>query len=192
MKKVLITIITIYLIFMLSGCEETKLIPTTDETEHATTTDESSVILESSSIEDSFGSIGALSNETFTIEEMLIYAIQDEYVARAEYEYILENFDVTRPFSNIIRAEETHISLLLPLFEEFNLDVPEDTSADHLILVSDLQSTYETGVIAEEYNIAMYNLFLKQPAVPDSIIDTFTKLRDASISHLGAFQKQVN
>lgn len=191
MKKgiIIITIVS-GITLLLSGCENTSYITTTDS-DIIYTTEEIASVQESSTTEESFGSIGALSNDTFTIEEMLIYAIQDEYAARTEYEYILEEFDVTRPFSNIIKAEETHISLLLPLFEEFSLDVPEDTSSAHIIHVTDLQNTFETGVIAEELNIAMYNLFLEQPDLPQSIMDTFVKLRDASINHLRAFQKQI-
>ena len=37
---------------------------------------------------------------------MLTYAIQDEYLAHAEYDYILKNFGDQRPASNIIKAEE--------------------------------------------------------------------------------------
>jgi hypothetical protein len=192
MKKILVLFSIGLLLFALSGCENASYITTSDELSSGVVSDETFIPPIEGSNESSYGAIGALNNNTFTIEEMLVYAIQDEYIARSEYEYILANFDVTRPFSNIIKAEETHIALLLPLFEEFDLSVPLDTSSDHLIIIDDLVSTFETGVVAEEYNIAMYNLFLDQEDLPVSIIDTFTKLRDASISHLGAFQKQLD
>src|SRR6056297_1714817 len=66
---------------------------------------------------DNYGALGAKQDEDYTLEEMLIYAIQDEYLARAEYELIMNEFGEQRPFSNIIRAEEYHIELLKPLFQ---------------------------------------------------------------------------
>jgi len=52
-----------------------------------------------------FGAAGALARETTSIEQMLVYALQDEYLARAEYELILEEWGIQRPFSNIIRSD---------------------------------------------------------------------------------------
>ncbi len=43
---------------------------------------------------------------------MLTKAIQDEYMARSEYDLMMEKFDVSRPFSNITGAEEMHINAL--------------------------------------------------------------------------------
>ena len=44
---------------------------------------------------------------------MLTYAIQDEYLALAEYELIIEKYGSMRPFSNIINSEKTHIDMFL-------------------------------------------------------------------------------
>jgi hypothetical protein len=122
---------------------------------------------------------------------MLLYAIQDEYAARAEYEYILANFDVTKPFSNIIKAEETHITMLLPLFETYGIEVPTDTSSEHLIPPTDLGETFDIGVIAEILNIEMYNQFLEDEDLPDDVREVFVQLRDASMNHLEAFEKNA-
>ena len=43
---------------------------------------------------------------------MLGYAIQDEYLARAEYYMIMDKFGKIKPFSNIVEAGEYHIKLL--------------------------------------------------------------------------------
>ena len=142
-------------------------------------------------ITSTFGSIGALGDENISLEEMLIYAIQDEYAARAEYEYILNNFEVTTPFSKVIEAEIKHIEMLIPLFEAYNVVIPEDTSSEHLIEVTSLVDTYATGVQAEILNIAMYNLFLSQDDLPQDVIDIFTSLRNASENHLAAFEKNL-
>lgn len=183
------------LILVLSGCEQEESISFSEEdiiTDQTINENIDGNYLESDDTIIDYGSLGAISQESFTIEAMLIYALEDEYAARTEYEYILTNFDVTTPFSNIIMSEENHISMLLPLFETYNIDVISDESSEHLIIVNDLQETYETGVIAEEYNIAMYELFLSQDNLPDDLADVFTRLRDASINHLNAFLKNAD
>ena len=139
-----------------------------------------------------FGSSGALSDTEFTLEEMLIYAIQDEYAARAEYDYIINNFDITKPFTNIIKSEETHISLLVPLFDSYGFLLPEDTSNEHVVTITSVIDAFSIGVQAEILNISMYNLFLEDETLPDDVRDTFIKLRDASINHQSAFEKNTN
>jgi hypothetical protein len=186
MKQLLIMTSLLFVSFGLSACTEQET-TITQENELYTEIDTIIETLELST----YGSDGAINDTEYTLEEMLIYALQDEYAARAEYEYILENFDVTTPFSNIIKSEETHISLLLPLFETYGLDELEDTSSEHLIPPTDLAETFAIGVIAEIKNIEMYNLFLEDDTLPDDVRDVFIKLRDASINHLEAFEKNA-
>jgi hypothetical protein len=187
-------IVLILATFALSACsEETIIIEEDAVTNLSFTEEEISAVVDEIILpetESTYGSLGALSDTEYTLEEMLIYAIQDEYAARAEYDYILNTFDIEKPFSNIIKSEETHISLLLPLFTEFDIQVPDDTSSEHLIEINDLGETFATGVIAEEYNIAMYDAFLSQE-LPDSVREVFIKLRDASMNHLNAFIKNA-
>lgn len=149
--------------------------------------------IEKSIIEDdnAYGAIGAELDDEYTIEEMLIYAIQDEFLARAEYEKLIQEFGVDRPFTNIIRAEETHIELLKPLFEAYDISLPLDTSKDHLLIPNDLKEVYEIGVQAELDNIAMYESFLQED-LPQDIRTVFESLKAASESHLLAFQKNLN
>lgn len=60
----------------------------------------------------SFGAKAASEDEKLTVEDMLTYAMQDEYLARREYELIIEKYGQQNPFSNIIKSEEGHISSL--------------------------------------------------------------------------------
>ena len=69
--------------------------------------------------ETNFGSAGALVDPSYTLEEMLTYAIQDEYAAKAEYQAIQDAFGVVRIYSNILKAEAQHVETLLPLFETY-------------------------------------------------------------------------
>ncbi len=128
--------------------------------------------------------------DTFEMSEMLKYAIEDEYNARAEYNLILENFDVERPFTNIMSAEERHIEWLLPLFETYDIEVPQDVSADYVVLPSSLSETFSVGVDAEILNIEMYEAFLKQE-LPEDVRLIFERLKSASENHLKAFERNL-
>ncbi len=134
-----------------------------------------------------YGSGTVEDGQTYTIEQMLTYAIEDEYLARAEYEAIIDAFDADRPFSRVIRGEERHIDALERLFETYGIAVPADTSADHVAVPASIEEALNTGVAAEEANIAMYATFLAQD-LPDDVEAVFTALQRASTQHLRAFQ----
>lgn len=194
-EKITILITTLLLVFTLSGCDdfgsysdETKLELLEEIVEDELLNQDFEIDLYEYSL--LWGSVSALSTDLLTIEAMLTYAIQDEYSAYAEYVYILANFDVTKPFSNIINAEASHIDMLLPLFEVYEIEVPYNDAENHLLPVIDIEDTFRTGVIAEIFNIDMYNLFLEQD-LPDDIRETFIALRDASLKHLAAFEKNL-
>ena len=148
-------------------------------------------IIEENILDNEYGSFGALEDTKFTIEEMLTYAIQDEYLAKTEYELIVQEFEINQPFTNIIRSEETHIQLLLPLFDTYAIDVPANTAENHIVLPETLKEVFEIAVQAEINNIAMYDLFLHED-LPKDLRTSFAFLRDASESHLAAFQNNLN
>ena len=139
---------------------------------------------------DGYGASGALADETLTLAEMLTYAIQDEYLAHAEYVYIIDTFGNINPFGNIINAEEQHISQLLPLFSAYGIEAPVDTGNDHAVAVPSLTAAYQAGETAELDNIAMYDAFLKQ-GLPNDVRIVFESLRNASENHLAAFRKHL-
>ena len=137
------------------------------------------------------GAIAALEAEAYTLEAMLNYAMQDEQLAKAEYEAIIEAFNVTKPYTNIIKSEETHIRLLTPLFTTYNVDLPVGDWSSLITLPATLNEANQIGVDAEINNIAMYEKFLVQE-LPDDVRTVFEKLKDASENHLAAFEKQVS
>lgn len=140
---------------------------------------------------DRYGAVGALSDDELTLEKMMTYALQDEYLARNEYLYILDEFGDITPFNNIVQSEETHIAMLLDLYDAHDMDVPEDKSDYYIIYPLDVKEALETGVQAEIDNIAMYEKFLEEE-LPDDVRAGFVALRDASISHLDAFQTRLD
>jgi len=45
-------------------------------------------------------------NTSQSIEQMMQYSIQDEYLAQAEYDLMIKKFGTVRPFINIIQQRE--------------------------------------------------------------------------------------
>ena len=139
-----------------------------------------------------FGAAALSEGKTYTVEEMLTYAIQDEYLAQAEYKVIMDAFGEQRPFTNIMKAEGVHVQRLLPLFTAHEVTVPEDTALEHTVKPDSLQAAYAAGVTAEVHNIAMYEAFLKQSDLPDDVRAVFEALMRASQNHLSAFEQNAN
>jgi len=138
-----------------------------------------------------YGAMAVETMHTFTPEEMLTYALEDERMAFAEYTLIMQKFDVSQPFSLIIEAEKKHESLLLDLFKKYQFDVPSFDGSDHVMVPSSLQDTYQVGVEAEIKNIDMYNKFLSYN-LDEDMREVFTELRDGSLNHLEAFKRQAD
>ncbi len=135
-----------------------------------------------------FGSGAVTEGKTYTTEEMLTDAIQDEYMALAEYEAIVAAYGDGNPFSNLIKAEEYHITLLTGLFEAYGYAVPVNDAADRVALPDSLSASYDVGAEVEINNTAMYETFLAQD-VPEDVAVVFSALKDASGNHLTAFQQ---
>lgn len=125
----------------------------------------------------------------YSLEEMLLYAIQDEFMAKAEYEAIIAEFGQIKPFTNIVIAEQKHIDLLLPLFEAYGIVVPENNASENVVIPESITSALATGVEAEEANIAMYQAFLSQDNLPEDVRAAFQYLINASQHHLQAFSQ---
>jgi hypothetical protein len=139
------------------------------------------------SFADDFGAAGAETHDEYTIEEMLEYAIEDEYLAKAEYELIIEALDASRPFTNIVEAEKQHIVAVEALYEAYNLELPTINPSEYTVLPESIDAALKTGVTAEINNIAMYEKFLEQD-LPDDIRIVFESLKRASEFHLKAFE----
>jgi hypothetical protein len=134
------------------------------------------------------GAKAALADKDLTLVDMLTYALQDERIARAEYEVIMDRFGSARPFSNIIRAEESHIRYLLDLFADHGLAVPADDTAG-IAAPQTFAAAIEAGRQAEVDNIAMYDRFLARD-LPADVREVFEQLKAASQNHLRAFTNQ--
>ena len=130
---------------------------------------------------------GKLDNKT---RQALLDALADERRAQATYEAVIAKFGDARPFSNIVNAEKRHESFLLPLFEKYSVDVPQNEfSKEKTEVPETLIEACKQGIEGERLNIAMYDRFLEFVKEKD-IRETFTYLRDASKNnHLPAFER---
>ncbi|MGX1191575.1 hypothetical protein RKD52_000127 [Metabacillus sp. SLBN-84] len=139
---------------------------------------------------ENFGAKGALNAATLSFPQMLTYALQDEYLAQARYNNILGTFGYIPTFARIKEAELRHISALLPLFERYQVPIPEDISQSFVTTPPNIKAAYAAGVQGEIDNIGMYNRFLTFDIPSDARL-VFTQLRDASLNHLAAFERGV-
>ena len=136
-----------------------------------------------------YGARGAINSTQPTVEEMLQFAIQDEYLAQAQYSLVMDTFGKLRPFSNIVQSEAQHIALLRPLFTDRGWNVPEDESRPHLVTPQNFTEALKLAEQAEVDNIAMYEHFLNQKNIPDDLKSVFERLLAASRRHLNAFRR---
>lgn len=120
---------------------------------------------------------------------MVLEALIDEYKARASYRLVLNTFGEIRPFSNIVKAEETHAQALELLCGYFGIPLPKDDWEEKLAPPSSVLEACRAGIQAEHDNIAMYDRFLKQTKVPE-VLALFQRLQAASRQHhLPAFER---
>lgn len=127
-----------------------------------------------------------------TIRNVLTEAINDEYKARATYRHVINKFGEIRPFINIIDAESRHINALLPLFDKYGIEVPEDDWASHTEAPHSILEACQVGVEAEIENGEMYDRLLSLTMDYPDIHDVLIQLQRASIeNHLPAFQRCV-
>ncbi len=186
-------LIAVLCLALATGCttEKTTTSNTPATSPAVTSSDPSPPPATSNAAAAGFGAAGAAADKALTMDKMLVYAIQDEYLARGEYEYVLNKLGDQRPFNNILEAEEQHIAELKVLFEKYKLAVPADTSKDHLIVPATIEEALKIGVQAEIDNIAMYKSFLTKD-LPEDVKSTFKLLMSGSESHLEAFQRNLN
>lgn len=135
-----------------------------------------------------YGAKGALNATSLTLPQMLIFALQDEYLAQARYENVLGTFGNIRTFSQIKQAEQRHIQALLPLFKQYQVPLPENISMNFVIPPQSIKEAFRVGVQGEVENISMYEKFLTY-VIPADVRFVFQQLRNASLNHLEAFER---
>ncbi|SCZ85387.1 ferritin-like domain-containing protein [Nitrosomonas mobilis] len=127
-----------------------------------------------------------------TLSNILIEAINDEYKARATYRAVIQKFGDIRPFINIVDAESRHINALLPLFDKYDIAIPEDDWASHIETPQSILEACRVGVEAEIGNGKMYDRLLRLTSDYPDVQHVLMQLQRASTeNHLPAFQRCV-
>ncbi|MCM3690176.1 ferritin-like domain-containing protein [Neobacillus niacini] len=139
-----------------------------------------------------YGAKGALQDSSITLEKALTYAIQDEHLAQARYDTIIAKFGSIRPFAQIKSAEQRHISALLSLFEKYKIKVPEDNAKLYTKEPGSLKEAFQSGVVGEVDNIAMYNKLTSISDIPQDVKVVMKQLGEASQNHLVAFKRGLS
>lgn len=137
-----------------------------------------------------YGAEAVKENTSYSTEQMLTFALQDEYKARTLYRLVNETMQAPRPFINTEQAEAFHIEQLEMLCARYDVAVPEDNSAEYVELPASYLEAEQAGREAEQENIRMYTVFLEQE-LPDDIRSVFSYLRNASENHLAAFSRNA-
>jgi hypothetical protein len=180
--------------FALISCESEPVLDSVDNFDHIVLTPlADDVALPSDEFilsMEGLGSLAAIADTNLSWIDMIHYAVDDEYLAQAEYQLILETYGSIKPYTNIVLSEGTHLSLLEQLCTIYGLPFPSDPSVGHVVLPTSLIAAAHIGVGAEINNIDMYRYFMTLP-IETNMTSVFQLLMDASIRHLAAFERQV-
>ncbi|NIV31854.1 MAG: DUF2202 domain-containing protein [Anaerolineae bacterium] len=121
--------------------------------------------------------------------EALRIALDDEYKAWSVYEQVIDDFGAVRPFTRIQRAEESHITAVVRLFDRYELDAPVNEWQGQVPSYDTVAEACAAGVQAEVDNGTLYDQLFDMVDNPD-IIRVFTALQKASETrHLPAFER---
>ncbi len=131
----------------------------------------------------------AATTTTENVQTMLLNALQEERLAAATYQAVIDKFGEVKPFTNILKAEEQHIAAVENLLRVNNINVPENTVTAEA--PKTLEEAYAKAIEVEKEDIALYKRML--PNISNTMIKTvFTRLSNASERHLKAFEAYSN
>lgn len=128
--------------------------------------------------------------ELSTVEaEGLIMAIEEEYLARALYESVIDTFGTVTPFVEIAASEANHAETLIRQAEKYGIEYPAyDSAAFELPTFASVEEALQAGVDAEIADAALYDTLMADTTRTD-LIRVYTQLQSASLNnHLVSFQ----
>lgn len=126
------------------------------------------------------------------LANVLTEAINDEYKARATYRLVIGKYGEIRPFTRIVEAESRHIEALLPLFEKYGIQVPNDDWESRVEVPASVKDACQEGVQAEKENAEMYERSIAATHQYPDVQAVLKRLqRSSSKRHIAAFQRCV-
>ena len=121
-------------------------------------------------------------------KDALNKAILEEYGAFNLYQSVIVKFGQTVPFSQIVNAEQQHISALTRQATKYGLSIPANPGLANPPVFKSLSEACAAGVAAEKADAALYDQ-LKPSVTHMDILNVFSNLQSASLNnHLPAFQ----
>jgi hypothetical protein len=135
--------------------------------------------------------VGAAEPLSATARAAIGEALEDERRGEAMYARVLKDHGERRPFSNVVRAERRHASLLQELLEARGLAVPPSTppEAPRYATVAEARSA---AVEYETRNAALYDRLLAAGPLPQDVKQVFDHNRAASLDrHRPAFERRA-
>jgi hypothetical protein len=110
-------------------------------------------------------------------------ALRDELRGEAMYARVLKDHGDTRPFSNVIRAEQRHAAFLEGLLKARGLPVPAHPAGAEVTAYASVKEACAAAVEFETNNVALYDRLLAAGPLPDDVKQTFDHNRMASLDH---------
>lgn len=123
----------------------------------------------------------------------LVMAIEEEYKARALYEYVIANFGPVAPFVEIAASEAQHASVLVRTATKYGISYPAyDPSVFSFPVFSTIEEAYQAGIDAEIEDAALYDTLMAGTDRVD-LLRVYSNLQRASLeSHLVEFEYYLN
>lgn len=143
-------------------------------------------------------------NDTEAAE--LAFMREEERVARDLYQAFADQYDGARPFSQIVRAEQRHHTIMGTLLTQYGLDdpsagLPAGQYADPALQALydgwladgsvSLEAAYQVGIELEARDIADLDGAIAA-AVTDDLRLAFERIQAGSESHLAAFERAAS
>ncbi len=116
-------------------------------------------------------------------------ALEDEYRAEATYAKVISQFGEVNPFANIVNAEVKHSTRLIQIFEDYNIEYPQNEFYGIIDDFESISDACQVGVQAEIENINLYTE-LFESTDKENILVVYRSLQKASQEkHLVAFER---
>ena len=129
-----------------------------------------------------------INSEIPILEQVLRIAVYNEFKAYETYSKILEKFGSIDTFIHIKEAEARHYSILIPLLQKYEIEIPINNWSDKIEVPNSLIECYEIAVASEINNISMYDNLISHTNEAD-VKDILFQLQAASYNnHLPAFR----
>lgn len=116
-------------------------------------------------------------------------AIDNEYKLHAYYQAAISKFGDQRPFAMIVGAESQHIAVLGALYDKYGLSLPTDSWAAQTYDFTTFPAACSTALGYEKGIQTLYDGLVPQVTSYADITQVMTNIKDATPSHISAFQK---